>query len=243
MTQASVNAEEKSHSDIVPVTIGFGVHNSPPYAILNGEFIVGGVIFDIVTELSDILDIDVNYLNMPRKRENSYIENGTVDIVLISNPKWHSVKGGRWSIPLFEEKNVIVVKSATDDFENVADLENKTIGATRGYIYPLLTKAFTEKKINRSDVRSMKLNFERLDKNWIDGFIGSDILIDYYLKNSTDADNFFVASLLISEHRIHAIMSPHSPITIESLNSALSTLKEDGVISAILSKYKISDTQ
>ncbi|NMP32514.1 amino acid ABC transporter substrate-binding protein [Thalassotalea sp. M1531] len=224
------------------LTVGFGAHNSPPYALIKGEVNTGGVIADIIGEISDSLDINSRFVFVPRKRIEKYLLDGTIDFYLISNPKWISHNALIWTIPIFKEKNVIVVKKESKDYETLEDLHQKTVGTIRGFVYPSLTEAFDTQYISRTDVRSLKLNFERLSKGWIDGFIDSDILIDYVFKEHNYDDDFKVASYLVSEHLIYGVLSPKSDISIEEINNALDKLITEGVISAILSKYRINES-
>ena len=196
------------------ITVGIGAHNSPPYALTKGDQIVGGVIYDLVNELSDILDVNVNYLYVPRKRIESYINSGKVDFYPIANPDWLDISEGQWSAPLFKEKNVIVLNNGAPDISQLSDLDNKTIGTIRGFVYPSLTQALEEKRFERTDVRSLNLNFERLEKHWIDGFIASDILVDYFIKTSGKADSFDIASFIVSEHYIQAVVSDKSSVKV-----------------------------
>ena len=93
------------------ITVSFGQHDSAPYAITEGEKLVGGIIKDLMDALADELKIKVVYKRIPRTRTVNYLLTGSIDVMPISNPQW-VVESEKlfWSIPLFEELNKFVVK-------------------------------------------------------------------------------------------------------------------------------------
>ena len=219
------------------INIGFGVHSSPPFALVEQERLIGGVIYDIGEQLAATLDVDVNYVFVPRTRIEQYLLTGMLDVYLISNPVWLDADNLVWSSPLFAESNVIVQRAGSQDFSTLGDLHQQRLGTIRGYVYPALTQAFERGSIYRSDVRSLTVNFQRLDKGWIDGFIGSDILIHHALQKRGDDQHFQIASYLVSRHHIRSVISPKSAVAPDKLQLAISQLKSEGGIDAILARY------
>ncbi len=219
------------------INIGYGVNNSPPYALIEQEQLAGGVIYDIAVLLAKELDLDINFVLLPRTRVEQYLLDGTLDVYFISNPKWITAPEIIWSEPMFDEQNVIVQLSGEQDFTKLSDLYEKRIGTVHGYIYPALTGAFERQDIYRSDVKSLQDNFQRLDKGWIDGFVGSDILIHHALQKSGEDERFQIASYLVSHHEIRTAISPKSKISVAKLLAVINRLTSDGVIDKILAGY------
>jgi len=222
--------------------IGYGDHNAPPYAIEKGEKLYGGIIKDIATEISDELDIPVTFIKTPRKRTERYLENGTIHLILMTNPAWLNSEKLQWSDDLLIEKEVIVIKADNPkEYLNIKDLRGMIIGTIRGYTYPALQELFDNEYFIRYDVSNLEVNFIRLSLNRVDALIGADILINYQLKQSKDANIFKVLPLRINQNNIQAALSPYAPITLTQLNKVLNKLKDQGVIAAILKKYQVKE--
>lgn len=222
------------------IVFSFGSHNSAPYAIANGSNLVGGVIWDIANELADELNAQAVFVNIPRKRQEKYLSDGDIDVLLISNPKWLGSKGGLvWSEALFEESNVVVtLADPLLTIKSKQDLHGLDIGTIRGYKYQLIESDVAENLITRFDVRELEANFGKLSLARIDALIDSSILVNYQLSQKKDSHRFKIAPLVISKHQIYAAISPLSSVDPKRIVEALKELKDQGVIEAIMQKYK-----
>lgn len=219
--------------------VSFGSQNAPPYAIIENNELVGGIIRDIVLEIAAELNINVSFHYIPKKRTSGYLMTNKIHAVIISNPKWlEQSERFSWSIPLFKEQDVLVLNQSMLDIQNFDDLLGKTFGTIRGYYYPTIDSLFETDQIQRSDVSHLNLNFTRLEKGWIDAVVDSKILIDYYFSQHPE-HHFKLASLVVSEHNVHTAISPQSPVSVEQFNLAFEKLKQHGVIDAILNKYRL----
>jgi polar amino acid transport system substrate-binding protein len=232
----SLSAKEYHES----IVFSFGSHNGAPYAFTSGDNLVGGIIWDIAHELADALNVRAEFINIPRKRQANFLEKGEADIILISNPEWLSNKDSvRWSEELFKDMDILVTLAdspLTINFKQ--DLFGLNIGTIRGYKYPLIDNNFAQQQMIRLDVRELHSNFEKLLLKRVDTFIDSSILINYQLSKREDVEIFRVEPLRVSNHRIYAAISAKSSIPYQKILAALKKLKKNGVIEAILHKYK-----
>jgi len=221
--------------------VGYGSHDSEPYAIIRENQLVAGIIKEIVDEIALELKINVEYVNIPRKREELYLQNGRIDAIIISNPKWlMQSERFHWSEPLFVEQDLLVtLNTHNPKITNISAMTGMNIGTIRGYIYPTLAPLFENNTINRSDTRSIQSNFTRLQFSRIDGFIDSNFLIYHYLHNNKVENIFKVEPVIISEHGIQTALSANSPITKNQFDFVLNKLKEKGIIKDILNKYHL----
>lgn len=222
------------------ITFSFGSHNVAPYTFTHGDNIIGGVIWDIAHELADELNAQANFVNIPRMRQVGYLENGVTDVILISNPQWVSHKNKLiFSKPLFKDKDILV--TLTDNpltINSKEDLYGLNIGTIRGYKYPLIDEDIAQLHISRQDVRDLDSNVQKLLLSRIDAYIDSSILVNYKLSNREDAGKFRIEPLIISTHQIYAAISKKSSVPPLKIITALEKLKKNGVIKAILHKYK-----
>jgi len=220
--------------------VSYGDHNAPPYAIEKGEVLYGGLIKDIAIELADELDIDISFNKTPRKRIERNLENDSIHLVLISNPKWLSNSDKlQWSDTIFVEQDVIVTKAEKNhNYKEVSDLKGKIIGTIRGYSYPTIDALFDKNYFVRYDVSNLKVNLIRLQMNRVDAIVAASTPLNYLLQQSNKPLEFKVLPVSISQHNIRAAFSPNAPISIDDFNQALKKLKDQGIIAAILRKYK-----
>ncbi len=234
----SVFADNKTQ-----LIIGYGDHNSAPYAIEKGEQLSAGIIKDLATELAGELDIGVTFVKTPRKRTERYLESNTIHLILITNPNWLSNSDKlQWSNPLFVEKDIMVIKADNpNSYREIIDFRGMIIGTIRGYRYPTLQPFFDKEYFIRYDVSNLNVNFIRLELGRIDALIDANILIDYQLKQNKNPQAFKVLPLIVSQQNIQAALSPDAPVTLIQFNQALAKLKDQGVIAAILKKYQIGE--
>ena len=233
---SSVRATEQPKN----VTFSFGSHNVAPYTFTDGDNIIGGVIWDIAHKLADELNVQVSFVNIPRMRQENNLENGVTDIILISNPNWLSNKNKFiFSKALFKEKDILVTLIDNPLTINTKeDLYGLDIGTIRGYKYPLIDEDIAQNHISRQDVRELDSNLQKLLLSRIDAYIDSSILVEYKLSKREDASKFRVEPLVISTHQIYAAISKKSSVPPRKIIAALEKLKKNGVIDAILHKYK-----
>jgi len=234
----SVLADDKT-----TLIVGYGDHNSAPYAIERGEQLSSGIIKDIATELSGELDINIAFIKTPRKRTQRYLENNTIHLILITNPHWlTNSEKLQWSDPLFIEKDIMVIKADNSNlYQKITDFRGMTIGTIRGYKYPTLQPFFDKDYFIRYDVNNLNVNLIRLGLNRIDALVDAEILINYQLKINKNPKEFKVLPLVVSQQNIQAALSPNAPVTLITFNRALNRLKDQGVIAAILKKYHIEE--
>lgn len=222
--------------------VGYGAHNAPPYAIVENNQLVGGIIKDISDEITKLLEIDVSYVETPRKRLADFVASGEIHFTPISNPEWvENSSNFLWSDVLFSEQDRLwTERGRQSDIAKIEDLFGMTIGTINSYVYPTLDTYFEQEKIIRSDTRTLHSNIVRLKLGRIDGFIGSNNLVPYHISQNDD-HSIKLNSFVISEHQLYGILSLKAPITLEQLNHAIELLHQRGAIRQIISAYAIGN--
>jgi len=225
--------------------VSYGANDAPPYAMTKHGKLSAGIIKDIFDRIAEELNIAVRYVQTPRKRAELYLHNERINAIAISNPQWltdgHLIQ---WSTAIFAEQDWLITQTKKHKkIKTIADMQGMVIGTTRGYVYPKLTYYFANKLILRSDAKDIQANFQRLQLGRLDGFIDSNILINYYLQqfytDKKQQTQFTVEKVKISQHFIHTALSANSPVSASEFNQALTKLKSAGIISAILKKYGV----
>lgn len=220
--------------------VAFGSHNAEPYAFIEQGQLSGGIIRDIMDEVGKELAMEVRYLNVPRKRMESYLRTGKAHLRLLANPRWVSEpEQYRWSLPLFRELDIFVV-SATNAFPITAidDLQGKRVGTILGYRYPKLMEKFAARQVFRDDVKCLEANFLKLKEGRIDCLVDSEILISYYLRKNRVQKDYVVGEMRASSHDVRAMLSRQLPVPFERIDAAFKKLRDSGKIRQILDSYR-----
>ncbi len=223
-----------------PLIVSFGTHNMEPYIFAENNEVTGGIIPDIMEAFGKKAGLPIVYRNTSRKREESYLQNGKRDVVVITSPAWFADRDAcNWSIPLFQEMDWFVV-SARNAFpiESFDDLDGKRLGTITGFYYAGLMEKFGRGEILRDDTVNLYSNFRMLEKGRVDCLIDSDIQIKYFLKKNNASADFVIARKVASIHDIQSAFSKQAPVTIEQVNRIYRELKEEGEIEKILRKYE-----
>ncbi len=219
----------------------FDQANAKPYAFIENEQLVGGIIKDIGDELAKELGIDVQYIQIPRKRYEEFLDSGKVHAILISNPAWFSSSTKyNWTIPMFQEVDVFMLSAKrVFPLKTFDDVNGKFVGTIRGFQYPAeLQDKFDRQEVRREDVNMFEQNVKKLESGRIDCLINSNILIDYYLKEHHAHEQFVIAEKVVSPYDIHGLFSKQSPVSMDRVNAVFQTMKESGKLTEILVKYR-----
>lgn len=218
--------------------ISYGSHNGAPYVIQSNNQIQSGLIWDIGHELAYKLNARAHFMKLPRKRQATYLEQGKIDVLLLSNPKWlNNHQRLNWSNALFEEQDLLVSLQHTL-ITKEKDLHGLNIGTIRGYQYNILDAGFEKGHYYRDDVSNLVSNFDKLRLRRIDALVDSSILINYRLSTMSNPEIFKISPVVVSQHVIQAAVSPSANIPSHQIIDALNALKKEGVIDKIIKKYQ-----
>ena len=234
LTQIQAAAQETSE-----VKLGAFVY-PPFYVEQNGQ--VEGMAVEIIEDLFERLHLNWNLTMYPLKRALKYMETGELDaiVILIKNPE--RAEYIAFTAPVITVRGLIW--SAADrgaiEFAQLSDLSQYKLGVTLGYSYGAEFDQLIQSFPRVDPINSDLLNFMKLLNNRIDAFPCNEIVAKSLFKQNpelqgkfTHAPNAFITwDLCIG-------ISKKSPLVekIETINTLLATLQEQGVISQLVKKY------
>ena len=104
----------------------------------------GGVWKDLLDSIGHQLGQRVEYLPLARKRMDSYLQNGQIDMVCNTNPAWwEAPERFHWSLPLSEQvERFVSPLTLHERITSLSQLNGRRIGTVIGYHYPALAYAF-----------------------------------------------------------------------------------------------------
>lgn len=221
------------------LVVNYGPSDNAPYITKQANGMPSGIIVELMQEFAQRADIEVTFLQTPRKRLEYSLAIGKVHVVVTCNPKWlkqpHKVN---WGPPLFMEKNVLVISKHAPDLVKRDDLKGLSIGAVLGYAYPEIETLFSNSEAHRLDALEVLQSLQKLQVHRIDAVITSDIQGEWLIQHHGFKDDFVIASYLISEHEIIPAISKLSPIPVADINRIFMEMKQDGFIEELLKRYR-----
>lgn len=194
-----------------------------------------GILGELIPQILTLANIKNEKHNYPPKRTNQALDNGDLDFDIIS-PSWlpHGEMGPKFvrSTSMFTIKeNIITLPSKAQQWADIAYIKGKRIGTVRGYLY------HDDKEFIRVDFLSERELVRALHKGRIEAAISGDLPALYWSKEHglpiTLASVHSEGELVIRLRKEHAALLP-------KINDAISTLKTNGTIDALINKYTLS---
>ena len=191
-----------------------------------------GILAELVPDIFALTPIRLEAKHYPPKRTNQALASGALDFDVVS-PSWF--EGGDLgenfvqSQPIFAIKeHVVVLATAQDDWMDINKIRGQEIGTVRGYLY------HDDSQFTRVDFKSERELIIALQKGRIQAAIAGDLTALYWAKElevpialaAVHSDGVLVIRL----RREHQAL-------LEQINGAISQLRDQGTIDALLAKY------
>jgi polar amino acid transport system substrate-binding protein len=220
------------------LVVNYSPSDNAPYVLLTQEPVESGIIVELMQEFARRADIEVLFQLTPRKRLEYSLETGRVHIVVTSNPKWlEQPNNVDWSIPLFDEKNVLVIRRGSSDIAQEDDLKGLTVGTILGYAYPEIEHLFEQGDSFRSDSVEMLHNLTKLRAGRLDAVITSDIQGAWLIQQNGFKSELVFARYFVSQQKLIPAVSKLSPVPLDTINRVFQSMLDDGYVAQLLLKY------
>lgn len=208
----------------------------PPYLLSNPP---SGIMYDVMMEISARLGYGVKVVHIPAKRIELWIQDGKVDVQATAPAFQDNPEQFIFTDPVLSIRGVIFSRKGDPfHYRTAEDLFGLTIGTIRGYGYPSLDSYIDQGKIIRDDTRDelatlKKLAMGRVDVGVITEFVGRWIL----KKNPSLQDKFNISTVAVDDTPLSFMMNKKWKPFVTKFNKELSSLKENGELERIISKY------
>lgn len=220
------------------LVVNYSPSDNAPYVLLTQAPVESGIIVELMQEFARRADVEVVFQLTPRKRLEYSLEMGRIHIVVTSNPKWlEQPDNVDWAIPLFDEKNVLVIRRGSPDIADIEDLKGLRVGTILGYAYPEIDLLFEQGDSFRSDSVEMLHNLTKLRAGRLDAVITSDIQGAWLIKQNGFKSELVFGSYLVSEQKLIPAVSRLSPVPLETINRVFQSMLDDGFVAKLLLKY------
>lgn len=213
--------------------------NTPPYAIFDvSGALSAGLSKDILDALARTSQLEIQYLDLPRARIESWLETGQADIACFLNPDWVIDPAlYLWSPPLFATQQLFIRRADSPPIKALPDLAGKRVGTTRGFTYPELEQVFALGDVIRDDAHTLQSNLQRLEQGRLDVVMSVDLSYYFFMSNG-GIGNFAADPIWSTPPSVYCAISRYNPILAAKLLEGLTMLVDTQFINRQLGRYK-----
>lgn len=232
-----------SHLASKEVVTLWSYYDYPPFVISMAD--KRGLSFDFV-EMLNLFNGDDEYQYeleiVPRKRLDSYLDNGYRGAVLWVNPVFFAdVERQKylWTERLLEDEQSFISKSKTPFiFAGAESLMQPdfVLGGIRGHLYGGIQDEIDAGKIIRSDVSYVKQNIGMLFKDRVNSFLIPFTTMKYYEKEMKLSHKIYYSPTPLNSYTRHILVN-HDTNVHRALSRVVNQLEQDDYWVALLEQY------
>jgi len=220
--------------------ISFSRSASEPYVYIDKRQLTGGVLKELVDALSKQSGITMQYILVPKRNQEQEMSEGNIDgSCLISPNDLLNASSFQWSSVLYEEEDVLIVrKEDVNNINNITSLYGHKVGTIQAHSYPHLDPYFKNNSIQRVENKKLANNINQLRFGVVDAVVDTKLAVGHCIQKKNMQDKLVVSNKVIDKQELHCVFRKDMRVSLDKINSALSILKEKGVIEKILQKYR-----
>ena len=217
----------------------------PPYVTQEGE---GGVFSELLSAIAEPLGYRVNVEFLPDRRGWEMLDTGQVD-VHVKAKKWVADPDKYlWTEPFLEHEDVLLYSAKSDlEYTSPEALYGKSVAAIRSFRYPVFDPHFGPGKITRVDVGSPRAMLALLELGRVDAALVNRAETQWMLRHTpgTDPSAFRLdkTSFDTAQYRFLFSRKAKWEPLIKRINAALAAMKRDGLLHAMLNRYRYPESQ
>lgn len=223
-------------------TLRIGVSDSdgPPINVISRDALRSGLTLDIGTLLARELNVKADFVVVSRKRVESSLEAGRVDIICNANPVWYDdATKFQWTHELYPQIERVATRLAQADITKTSDLSGMRIATIHGYSYPTLENMWSTGQASRTSEERLDLMMKALTDHLADAAIVTELEFVFWAKSSPAiARQIKIHPMVFTSVPTMCALSPLSPFTLAQLNRAIDQLQQTGRLKATLSAYQ-----
>lgn len=212
---------------------------SPPLFFAKGDSNTG-IYVDLLNEIGAVSGHQFEFQYYPTKRAMVLFEEGAIDVEVGINPAWRSSSKvpGEYSVPFGQSEDVVIFQQGkAKPVTSADDLSGQKVGTIKGFYYAGYMDAFASKSINRQDSLDEDKLMQKMAGGRLDAAFIRKEAVQYRIKVDSKFKELVIGDVIGSADimlRVH----PSKSSVIESLNTAIKTLKGNGKLDEIYSRYR-----
>lgn len=238
LAQADTGAAEQTADEKV-FRFNVSPNGYPPY-LINEDDQTTGIMWEVVSEITNRLGYSLEAVKVPRKRVDQMLLEGMIDGTSRAKEWTDRPEEFLFTDAIVDIEEVVFFPADSPaDFRVAEDLYSLTLVTHLGYHYPALEPHFKSGDIRRFDVPSDRDLFiyvvsgDDLDAAIADRLVGQWLLLKQGMQTE-----FRVSSSAVSRSGLRLMLRPDWQSFAKAFNKELAAMRENGEIEAILSKYR-----
>jgi polar amino acid transport system substrate-binding protein len=196
-----------------------------------------GYDIDVINAIAKVINYDVQFESIPWDGLLPALISKKIDIVVSSmSITAERQKKVNFSDPYYTSSTLIVVNKNNKDIKDFSDLENKTIGVNIGT---------TQAKYVEENLKNPKIvysnNPEELTLHLVSGKVDAILqdkpILEWFIKNDKTKSAKIVGTPIMDNDNYGIAIRKGDKELLNKINSALKTIKENGVLDSIYKKW------
>jgi len=222
--------------------ISYSRSSVEPYVLIDKRQLTGGVLKELMDAVSKQSGVSMEYILTSKRNNSKAMDEGKIDAVCLINPKEESSSNNYlWSIPLYVEEDVLIVrKNEAKDLQTLQSLFGHKVGTLETQHHPKLDFYFKNNSIERIDNKKLSNNINQLRFGLIDAIVDTKLSVGHCMKKKNMDDKFVISSKTIDQQELHCMFRKNMTVSLDKINRAVQKLKDKGVIEKIINKYRAS---
>lgn len=222
-------------------TVRFNVspNGYPPYLIVENQT-PSGIMWDVMSLISDRLGYELIAEKVPRKRVDQMLLEGFIDATPRAREWTDEPEHFLFTDPVVAIEEVFFIPSDSElTYRTPQDLFSRTIVTHLGYNYPTLQPHFEAGTIRRFDVASDREMFRYvLHGKRFDAAIADRLVGKWFLRNQGLQDRFRISTEGLSIVGLRIMLRRDWQDFADEFNRELARIRENGELDAILANYR-----
>ncbi len=239
--QAPADTSVANHSDPERKVFRLNVspNGYPPY-LINEEGRTTGIMWDVVEAIAERIGYRVEAVKVPRKRVDQLLLEGMFDGTPRAKEWTDNPEDFIFTDPVVDIQEVIFFpKGSSEKFQVIEDLFSLTLVTHLGYRYPELEPHFDSGQIKRFDVpRDQDIFVYLLSGDEMDAAVADRLVGQWLLLEQGSQAVFRVSSSTLSQSGFRLMLRPDCQSFAKAFNEELASMRAEGEIETILSKYR-----
>ncbi|WP_346656615.1 ABC transporter substrate-binding protein [Pseudomonas sp. SWRI51] len=233
-----------SHSLAEPPALRFSIAESwsMPLVRIEAEQPVEGIVFDIIQGIARETRITPHYHVMARLRLQEAMESGDIDVRCYVASQWLTNRPGDyiWSIPLIEQRDLLVGRPGETAKASAEGLQAQAIGTVLGYHYPTLEGLFARGHLQREDSRNQLLVLRKLQAERYQHAVSNQLSLQWF-NRQLPAQQRLPAVAVLEEQSLGCMVRSDPALPTQAVLRALVRMKQSGEIERIIQRYTEAD--
>ncbi|TFW22817.1 transporter substrate-binding domain-containing protein [Massilia arenosa] len=206
-----------------------------PMARFERGRLAAGIHKDIGDALAGALQRQARFLALPRKRLVTALAAGQADVLCSYRQEWLPGPFG-WSQPFIPIDEVLIADRGVPAPRAVADVANQPVGTVLGFAHPEMTELLGTGFV-REDSPSTEANLRKLAAGRMHYALIGRTFLDYHRKTG-DFTLPIHPPLPVRSYMGQCAVSFAGRLPLAEVDRAISRLRKDGRIDAILARYR-----